>query len=82
MRDPQRIEEVLGMINQIWVKQPDLRFLQLIYNLQNEFSYKNKDVGKIESIEDDGFAKVGYDLFSIEDDRFIKYLTEKVAEIN
>lgn len=30
MRDPQRIEVVLGMIRRYWNKHPDLRFMQLL----------------------------------------------------
>lgn len=78
MRDPTRIEEVLGLINQIWQEQPDLRFQQLLYILQNGFSHKNNNVGKVEHIEEDGFTRIGYDLFNIEDDQFIEYLNEVV----
>ncbi|RDH41251.1 DNA glycosylase AlkZ-like family protein [Zooshikella ganghwensis] len=38
MRDPQRIKQVLELINQIWMNSPDLRFNQLIYNLQYDYS--------------------------------------------
>lgn len=32
MRDPKRIKEILGVIEQIWTKNPDLRFVQMISN--------------------------------------------------
>ncbi|MBF9002712.1 DUF1040 family protein [Vibrio sp. NFV-1] len=40
MRDPKRIEELLTLLNQIWMRNPDLRFNQLIYDLQSGFSQK------------------------------------------
>lgn len=78
MRDPARIEITLSLINQIWQQQPDLRFQQLIYTLQSRFSLQNNNVGKIELVEEDGFIKVGYDLFNIEDNLFVKFLEEIV----
>ncbi|MBU2713168.1 hypothetical protein [Zooshikella harenae] len=74
MRDPQRIKQVLELINQIWMNSPDLRFNQLIYNLQYDYSHQNGGVGKIQETERDGFVRVGFDLFNVEDDEFIKYL--------
>lgn len=79
MRDQQRITQILEIINIIWLKYPDLRFNQLIYNLQNGFSLKDNDAGKINEIQNDGFLKVGFDLFYLEDDEFIKYLNDVVA---
>jgi uncharacterized protein YihD (DUF1040 family) len=32
MRDPQRIEKILGLIRKVWYKSPDLRLTQLIMN--------------------------------------------------
>jgi len=74
MRDPNRIEELLDLINQIWMKDPDLRFNQLIYILQSGYSNHNNGVGKVTGRESDGFSPVGYDLFNLEDDAFIEYL--------
>jgi uncharacterized protein YihD (DUF1040 family) len=74
MRDPRRIEEILGLISEIWKKDPDLRFQQLIYNLQWEFSYRNAGLGKVEESELDGFKRTGFDLFNVEDDVFVEYL--------
>ncbi|WP_413665382.1 hypothetical protein ACG1BZ_09395 [Microbulbifer sp. CNSA002] len=74
MRDPQRIHEVLELLDEIWMRDPDMRFNQLIYNLQRDFSRINGGVGEIREIEKDGFARVGFDLFNLEDDQFISYL--------
>jgi len=80
MRDPERIKVILGLINAIWERDSDLRFNQLIYNLQWEFSSRNNGVGKIEAIESDGFTRTGFDLFNLEDDLFLKYLQEKALD--
>jgi hypothetical protein len=35
MRDPNRIEPILGLIREIWYTYPDLRLTQLIMNVLN-----------------------------------------------
>jgi len=77
MRDPARIPEILELINELWLKHPDLRFNQLIYNLQWEYSQENKGVGKVIEKASDGFEKTGFDLFNLEDNDFIKFLKAK-----
>lgn len=47
MRNPERIEELLELIKEIWCKNPDLRFNQLIYNLQYDYSQKNGGTGQV-----------------------------------
>lgn len=74
MRDPERIDEILGLLGRIWKANPDFRFHQLLYILQSEFSEAKGGVGKVESSESDGFKNTGYDLFNLEDDIFKKYL--------
>ena len=69
MRDKNRINELLDLINQIWQKDPDLRFNQLIYNLQSGYSHINNNYGKVSEPQSDGF-----DLYSLEDEDFIAYL--------
>jgi len=59
-------------------KDPDLRFNQLIYNLQWGYSQKNGNAGQIKEVESDGFTRVGFDLFNLEDNEFLAYL-QKVA---
>ena len=80
MRDPQRINEILELINELWTKTPDLRFNQLIYILQNGYSENNSGVGKVENIEADGFKRSGFDLFSTEDDDFLQHLKNEVQK--
>jgi hypothetical protein len=74
MRDPERIDEILELVARIWKKYPDFRFQQLMFILQSEYSEMHKGFGKVEGEEIDGFKKVGYDLFNLEDDKFLKYL--------
>ena len=69
----------MGLINDIWVKNPDLRFQQLIVALQHGYSTKNGGIGKVEQKENDGFVKVGFDLFNVEDDTFKEYLEGVLA---
>ncbi len=78
MRDPERITVILDLLNQIWEKNPDLRFHQLLYILQSGFSQQHNNIGKVESAGEDGFARVGYDLFNVEDDTFMEYLQQIV----
>jgi len=79
MRDPARIPEILNLINQYWLKHPDLRFNQLIYNLQYDFSEVNNGAGKIIERASDGFERVGFDLFNLEDDNFLDFLKTKTS---
>ena len=79
MRGPKRISECLGLIKEIWEKDPDLRFNQLIYNLQGGYSHENEGVGKVEEVIEKGFSKIGFDLFNLEDEQFIQYLRDMIA---
>lgn len=74
MRDPERIQELLGLVKQIWLKDPDLRFNQLLYILQRDYSDKNNGVGEVKEIKADDFTRIGFDFFNVEDDVFIGYL--------
>ncbi len=78
MRDPARIDHILGLIEKIWKANPDFRFQQLIYVLQYEYSEANNQIGNVESSGADGFKKVAYDLFNLEDEQFQKYLQETI----
>jgi hypothetical protein len=46
MREPERIERILELFKQIWIKQPDSRFLQMISNIEWRYSAANNDAGK------------------------------------
>jgi hypothetical protein len=77
MRDPNRIEAMLAIVNDIWRRNPDMRFNQLIYNLQRGYSEQNEGYGAIQSHEDpDGLNRTGYDFFHLADADFIKYLKQ------
>ena len=85
MRNPERINQVLDLINQIWQKQPDTRFNQLISNLQ--WGYVSAGNAKTNTLykKEEHDLITAYrmeehvDLFSVEDDKFIKYL-ESIAK--
>ena len=74
MRDLGRIPEILKLLEQAWAKDPDLRFNQLLYNLQYGFSQSNGGVGQVKEVSSDGFERIGFDLFNIEDDDFMNYV--------
>ena len=78
MRDPKRITEILGLIEQIWQSQPDLRFQQLMYILQAEYSKLHQGLGKVEAQEADSFTRTAYDLFNLDDDKFQGYLQQTI----
>lgn len=42
MRDPQRIEEIMNEITEIWKANPDWRFGQLISNIMGEVMHNEK----------------------------------------
>ena len=79
MRNPERIPELLELIEKLWLIDPDLRFNQFIYNLQREYSHKNNGAGKIIERASDGYESIGYDLFSLEDSKFIEFLRTKIS---
>ena len=81
MRPPERIDEIMSLLERIWKMEThaDMRFFQLIYVLQYRFSQSHGDRGKIESVESDGAANVGFDLFNTEDDEVIEFLRTYLA---
>lgn len=76
MRHAERIKELLDLVNEIWQKHPDLRFNQLIYNLQWGYSQKNGNAGQIKAVDSEGFARTGFDFFNLEDNEFLQYLKQ------
>ena len=74
MRPPERIDEILELIEKIWRKNQDMRFMQLMYILQMECAESQDGYGKIVQKDKDGSERVGYDLFHFEDDRFKSFL--------
>ena len=80
MRDPERIERIMELLHEIWQLDKDMRFMQLIYNIQRSYSHRNKDAGLIKSVEKDGFSRSGFDLFALEDDQVEPFLVDYLAE--
>ncbi len=76
MKDEKRITEILGLIQEIWEKDKDMRFFQMIYVLQSKFSKEKGDIGQIKFKENDGYSQIGFDLFGTEDEELIKFLKE------
>ena len=79
MRDPARIQDLLTLIDGYWLKYPDLRFNQLIYILQSEYANSKDGIGRIKEVSEDGFERIGFDLFNVEDDDFIEFLKKKTS---
>jgi len=51
MRDPERIDEILELISDIWHKNPDLRLCQLLSNAAIRSSWPEKDLYYLEDDE-------------------------------
>jgi hypothetical protein len=90
MRNPERIERILNLLKQIWIKQPDSRFMQMMDNISWNYSANNNDYGretgyskwetpKGDVIFNQDFAIV--DLFYLEDDKLEKFLQDYLKEI-
>ncbi|MFP8968597.1 hypothetical protein ACKC9G_18590 [Pokkaliibacter sp. CJK22405] len=74
MRNPSRIPEVLGVIEKIWQKMPDVRFNQLVLNLLDEYNNQGHGVGNGFYLEDDRYLAYLQD--------YLKHLQEKEAAIS
>ena len=74
MRPPERIDEILELIGGIWKKNPDMRFMQLLYILQMECAESQNGRGKVTEKDKDGSERVGFDLFNFEDKPFQRIL--------
>jgi hypothetical protein len=90
MREPERIERVLELIKQIWTKQPDSRFMQMISNISWNYSAENNDAGKEYSYSkwetprgDVIFNKdvANVDLFYLEDDKLELFLQDYLNKL-
>ena len=49
MRDPQRIDEMLQLLRQIWIREPDLRLGQLVFNAAR---IRDPEIADVYSVED------------------------------
>ena len=71
---------ILDLLKQAWELDPDMRFMQLIFNLQANYSHKNNNAGLVEKIGQEGTSIRGFDLFNVEDDVIEKFLVEYIEE--
>ena len=88
MRNHERIDHILNLIREIWIQQPDTRFLQLIDNLTWGFSKRNNNklhrtvYQKEEHEHVIVFSEdVIVDGFHVEDDEFEKFLKDYLSEL-
>ena len=54
MRDPKRIDEMLDLLRQIWIQEPDLRLGQLVFNAAR---MRELEISDVYSIEDESLQK-------------------------
>jgi len=80
MRDPARIPIILDLLKQAWEIDEDMRFMQLIFNLQANYSQKNNNIGLVERIDKEGSPARGFDLFNTEDDEIERFLKKYIEE--
>ncbi|MED3550930.1 hypothetical protein [Cytobacillus praedii] len=84
MRDPNRIKRILTLLQQIWEHQSDVRFNQLISNLQSLYSQENNSYGRREVYTKNyiDLEKTSYlDFFNLEDDKWEEFLTSYWSSI-
>jgi uncharacterized protein YihD (DUF1040 family) len=83
MREKARIQRVLALLETIWEQQPDVRFNQLISNLQHMYSAQHEGYGKREMKEQNLLGKeVDYsylDFFYLEDTQWETFLKSLVG---
>ncbi|WP_230459055.1 hypothetical protein [Terrilactibacillus tamarindi] len=84
MRDPNRIKRILTLLQKIWEHQADVRFNQLISNLQSLYSQENNSFGRREVYTKNfiDLEKTSYlDFFYLEDDKWEEFLTSYWSSI-
>jgi uncharacterized protein YihD (DUF1040 family) len=77
VRDPKRIPKILSLLQVIWEQQPDVRFHQLISNLQDEYSKQNNGYVKKEAAGDTN----DLDFFYLEDEQWEDFLETIVKNL-
>lgn len=84
MRDPNRIKRILTLLQQIWEQQTDVRFNQLLSNLQSLYSQENNSFGRREVYTKNfiDLEKTTYlDFFYLEDDKWEEFLISHLSSI-
>lgn len=77
MRDRRRIQRILTVLQKIWEQQPDVRFNQLLSNLQSVYSQRTNNYGRREVFKKEfiDLEKTFYlDFFFLEDDKWEEFL--------
>ncbi|WP_033827768.1 hypothetical protein [Bacillus andreraoultii] len=78
MREKERINRIMSLLQRIWEQQPDIRFNQLISNLQHMYSSQNEGYGqrimKEKGPLGDEVESSYLDLFYLEDDKWEEFL--------
>lgn len=82
MREKERINRIMTLLQTIWAQQPDWRFNQLISNLQHMYSVENEGYGQ-RMVKEQGplgdEVKSSYlDFFYLEDDKWEEFLQKMV----
>ena len=84
MREKERINRIMSLIQRIWEEQPDLRFNQLISNLQYMYSSQNEGYGQRMMIEKESSVdetESSYlDFFYLEDKEWEAFLQKIVDD--
>ncbi|MGY0694076.1 hypothetical protein ACW2QC_15060 [Virgibacillus sp. FSP13] len=82
MREKERINRIMTLLQTIWVQQPEWRFNQLISNLQGMYSAENEGYGQRMMKEQGPLGdevKSSYlDFFYLEDDKWEEFLQKMV----
>lgn len=84
MRDPNRIKRILSLLQQIWEHQTDVRFNQLISNVQSLYSQENNSYGRREVFTKNfiDLERTSYlDFFYLEDDTWEEFLASYWSSI-
>lgn len=84
MREINRINRILGLVEKIWKIDPDYRFIQLIEMIEGRYSRDHKNEGRFEHyLKEDNRENtyIGVDLFHLEDDDLECYLYELLEDL-
>ncbi|PGO60596.1 hypothetical protein [Priestia megaterium] len=87
MDNTARIAKTMALVTQIWMSQPEMRFNQIVHNLQSEFYQKTGQGIRCFDYTKDEFTGAlevrthAMDMFYVTDENFIPFLEEKVSRI-
>lgn len=84
MREKPNIERIIVLLKQVWEKFPDMRFHQLVSNLQHMYSAQNDEYGRRRVIqrEDSGyeFESSYLDFFYLNDKDWERFLLSMLTD--